>query len=121
MPLSQLQAYESRFGAAGNALLCLALPACVIRTSVTGAYRFREDHESLEEVSTLSANLLTYKVEHALSGEFLYEKWDAALLKQVGSLLSAKADGLRIDLQTSEFETLLPLFHQVFQVHLSTE
>ena len=70
----------------------------------------------METVSDLAASLFCYRPEHALNGAYLYEEWDEALITRVGAALSAQSDGLRLDLQTSEFANLCPLFKDTFQV-----
>jgi hypothetical protein len=70
----------------------------------------------MDTVSDLAASLFYHSPEHALSGEYLYEEWDADLVQQVGAALSPAADGFRVDLQTSDFATCATLFTDTFEV-----
>lgn len=70
----------------------------------------------MDTVSELASSLFSYRPEHVLSGAYLYEEWDEALITRVGAGLSARSDGMRVDLQTSEFTKLRALFEKTFEV-----
>lgn len=70
----------------------------------------------MDTVSFLAANLFCYRPEHVLSGAYLFDKWDPALVETIGESLSSQADGMRIDLQTSQYSELTPLFKTTFEV-----
>lgn len=70
----------------------------------------------MDTVSDLAASLFCYRPEHVMNGGYLYEEWDSALVEKIGAALSTKANGLRVDLQTSEFASLCPLFKETFEV-----
>jgi hypothetical protein len=70
----------------------------------------------MDTVENLAASLFCYRPEHVLCGAYLYEEWDSALVQRVGEALSAKSDGVRVDLQTSEFHNLSSHFKETFKV-----
>jgi secreted Zn-dependent insulinase-like peptidase len=83
--------------------------------------RFQDEEDSMDTVSGLAAAMFCYRPEHVLSGAYLHEEWDPALVQQIGEALSAKSDGMRVDLQTSGFENLRDQFKATFEVRLTTK
>lgn len=70
----------------------------------------------MDTVSDLAASMFCYRPEHVMSGGYVYEEWDPALVQRVGEALSVTSDGLRVDLQTSEFANASGVFKETFEV-----
>ena len=70
----------------------------------------------MDTVTQLASDMRVYTPEHLLVGNYLYGTWDANLIKQLLSLMAPDVAGMRIDLQTSEYEQLTQGLDTTFQV-----
>jgi hypothetical protein len=68
--------------------------------------RFKQEGDAMESVTSLAADMRVFAPEHILVGNYLYGGWDANLVQQLLSLMAPDVPGLRIDLQTSEYDKL---------------
>ena len=71
----------------------------------------------METATQLAADMRVYAPEHTLVGNYLYSKFDANLISQLTSLMAPDRAGIRIDVQTSEYERLTEGLSDSFEVH----
>lgn len=67
-------------------------------------------------MTDLATHMRVYEPEHVLSGPYLYTKWDPHLVQQLLTLLSADSAGMRIDVQTSDYDSMQQQFVKRFEV-----
>ena len=77
--------------------------------------RFKQDHDAMDTVTQLASDMLVYAPHHVLVGGYLHERWDAHLVEQLVSLMAADREGMRLDVQTSDFDALKEAFATTFE------
>ena len=78
--------------------------------------RFKQEGDALDAATELAANMRVYSPEHTLAGPYLHSKWDPHLVQQLLTLLAADSPGMRVDVQTSDYEQLQEQFAKAFEV-----
>jgi hypothetical protein len=84
-----------------------------------GHCRFQDGEEGAGMVADLAEAMFYYRPEDVLSEAYVYEEWDPSLIQRVGEALSATSDGIRMDLQTSEYQSLSDEFKATFMVRFT--
>jgi secreted Zn-dependent insulinase-like peptidase len=79
-------------------------------------YRFQEEQDATETVTQLASEMRVFSPQHILVGSYLYGKWDASLIQQLMSLMSPDSKGMRIDLQSSEYNAICERVPGTFEV-----
>ncbi|KDD73111.1 hypothetical protein H632_c2526p0, partial [Helicosporidium sp. ATCC 50920] len=75
-------------------------------------FRFAEEEEAIEYVSSLAQDMFLYRPEHVVAAAAVYSDWDPELVE---SLLAKMTPGnCRVDLQTHDFEAQSLLWNQRF-------
>ncbi|GMH33878.1 hypothetical protein BSKO_01712 [Bryopsis sp. KO-2023] len=77
-------------------------------------FRFQEEGDAADYVTRLSTAPFYFDSEHTLNSSYIYEDWDPELVEDTLSRMDANAIGLRIDLQTKQFEESKELAKKVF-------
>jgi hypothetical protein len=70
----------------------------------------------METATQLAADMLVYAPEHTLVGGYLHSTYDAHLIGQLLALMAPDRDGMRIDVQSSDYERLRSSLEGKFKV-----
>ncbi|QDZ23491.1 insulinase-like metalloprotease [Chloropicon primus] len=65
-------------------------------------FKFAEEEEAMDYVQELAVNLRLYKTEHVLEGDYLHDRWDPELVKEI--LEYFKPSNMRVEVQSSSFK-----------------
>lgn len=82
--------------------------------------RFKQDHDAIDTVTQLASDMRVYAPHHVLVGGYLHDKWDPHLVEQLVSLMAPDREGMRVDVQTSDFDSLKGAFATTFEVRPCT-